>query len=198
MRSEAPSRPRHGIATILQDLQSDLSGQRLARCDHAVAGTSGRKNCPERTGLLLGTERHWSDCGERQNGGTSFAAPIVAGIQALINQKMKGEAQGNPNYVYYKLAAKEYGANGSPVCNSSNGQNIAPSCAFNDVTQGDNDMDCANAVDCYRPSGAVGVESQSIYTYMPTYKAKVGYDFATGIGTINAANLVSNWETCLH
>jgi hypothetical protein len=89
MRSEAPSRPRHGIATILQDLQSDLSGQRLARCDHAVAGTSGRKNCPERTGLLLGTERHWSDCGERQNGGTSFAAPIVAGIQALINPPTK-------------------------------------------------------------------------------------------------------------
>ena len=24
---------------------------------------SGRKNCPERTGLLLGTERHWSHCG---------------------------------------------------------------------------------------------------------------------------------------
>ena len=53
-------------------------------------------------------------------------------------------------------------------------------------------------VDCYRPSGAVGVESQSIYTYKPTYKAKVGYDFATGIGTINAANLVNAWETCLY
>ena len=134
-----------------------------------------------------------------QNGGTSFAAPIVAGIQALINQKMNGEAQGNPNYVYYKLAAKEYGANGSPACNSSNGENIASNCIFNDVAQGDNDMDCANLVDCYRPSLiGVGVEFQSIYTYKPTYKAKVGYDFATGIGTINAANLVNNWETCLY
>ena len=92
------------------------------------------------------------------NGGTSFAAPIVAGIQALINQKMNGAAQGNPNYVYYKLAAREYGANGFSACNSSKGQIISPYCVFNDVTLGDNDMDCADAVDCYRPSGAVGVE----------------------------------------
>lgn len=37
-------------------------------------------------------------------GGTSFSSPIMAGIQALVNQKM-GAAQGNPNPVYYKLAA---------------------------------------------------------------------------------------------
>ena len=37
-------------------------------------------------------------------GGTSFATPIMAGIQALVNQKT-GSAQGNPNYVYYQLAA---------------------------------------------------------------------------------------------
>ena len=39
-------------------------------------------------------------------GGTSFASPSMAGIQALIDQKMGGE-QGNPNYTYYKLAAAE-------------------------------------------------------------------------------------------
>jgi subtilase family serine protease len=132
------------------------------------------------------------------NGGTSFSAPIVAGIQALINQKMNGAAQGNPNYVYYKLAAREYGANGFSACNSSKGQFISPYCVFNDVTLGDNDMDCANAVDCYRPSGAVGVESTSNGAYQPTYDATIGYDFATGIGTINAANLVNNWATCLY
>ena len=37
-------------------------------------------------------------------GGTSFASPIMAGIQALVNQK-KGGAQGNPNNRYYALAA---------------------------------------------------------------------------------------------
>ena len=45
-------------------------------------------------------------------GGTSFASPIMAGIQALINQKT-GQNQGNPNSVYYQLAATEY--NGSSV-----------------------------------------------------------------------------------
>ena len=47
-------------------------------------------------------------------GGTSFASPIMAGIQALVNQKTNS-AQGNPNYVYYQLAA------GAATCNSSNG-----------------------------------------------------------------------------
>ncbi|MFZ0518343.1 MAG: protease pro-enzyme activation domain-containing protein, partial [Acidobacteriaceae bacterium] len=36
-------------------------------------------------------------------GGTSFSAPIVAGVQALVNQS-QGAPQGNPNYVYYALA----------------------------------------------------------------------------------------------
>jgi subtilase family serine protease len=45
-------------------------------------------------------------------GGTSFAAPIMAGIQALVNQKAGGP-QGNPNPVYYQLAAIEYGSTGS-------------------------------------------------------------------------------------
>ena len=42
-------------------------------------------------------------------GGTSFAAPIMAGVQALVNVKTKAtKGTGNPNVVYYKLAAKEY------------------------------------------------------------------------------------------
>jgi len=131
------------------------------------------------------------------NGGTSFSAPVVAGIQALINQKMNGEAQGNPNYVYYKLAAQEFGANGFSACYSTKGNMISPYCVFYDVTVGDNDMDCANTVDCYRLSGAIGVESISDGKYLPTYLATIGYDFATGIGTINAANLVNSWAACL-
>ena len=39
-------------------------------------------------------------------GGTSFATPIVAGVQALVNQS-RGSRQGNPNYVYYALAKME-------------------------------------------------------------------------------------------
>ena len=54
-------------------------------------------------------------------GGTSFASPIMAGIQALVNQKT-GAKQGNPNPAYYKLAAKEYGATGQHDCNSTLGK----------------------------------------------------------------------------
>jgi subtilase family serine protease len=128
-------------------------------------------------------------------GGTSFAAPIVAGIQALINQKMGGAAQGNPNYVYYNLAAKEYGVQGNSSCNSSKGKNIATDCIFNDISLGDIDMDCSDKVNCYKPSGAIGVESASNSAFIPTYPATRGYDFATGIGTVNAANLVNNWPS---
>src|SRR5580658_2625268 len=37
-----------------------------------------------------------------QAGGTSFASPIMAGIQALVNQRA-GSPQGNPNGTYYAL-----------------------------------------------------------------------------------------------
>src|SRR4029077_7704531 len=39
-------------------------------------------------------------------GGTSFASPIMAAIQALVNQKT-GSRQGNPAPAYYQLAASE-------------------------------------------------------------------------------------------
>src|SRR5208282_4433211 len=51
-------------------------------------------------------------------GGTSFASPIMAGIQALVNQKVGG-SQGNPNPLYYSLAAAEYGESGDSSCNST-------------------------------------------------------------------------------
>ncbi len=111
---------------------------------------------------------------------------------------MNGAPQGNPNYVYYWLAAREFRAKGAFACASSKGNAVSPECVFYDVSLGDNDMDCANAVDCYRPSGAIGVESASSSTYYPTFNATPGYDLATGIGTINAANLVNGWVTCVY
>src|SRR5579883_2824054 len=131
-------------------------------------------------------------------GGTSFAAPIWAGIQALINQQAGGR-QGNPNYRYYQLAAQEYGASGSSACNSSNGNSVASSCVFYDVTLGDIVSPCSadssNGVlyNCYLPSGTYGVVSTSNASYAPAYPTATGWDFATGIGTVNVANLVANW-----
>ena len=105
-------------------------------------------------------------------GGTSFSAPIMAGVQALINQA-SGARWGNPNPAYYTLAA-EYGAGGATSCNSTLGNNAAASCVFYDVTPipllytgagtgGDIDVPCLG-MNCYLPSGNYGVLSTAPQT----------------------------------
>ena len=132
-------------------------------------------------------------------GGTSFATPAMAGIQALINQKM-GANQGNPNYTLYKLAGAEQGAKGSTRCNSAGGTPAAPilphgECIFNDVTQGDIAVACTGATNCFGSGGGnVGVLSTSNTTLNPAYAAGTGWDFASGLGTVNAYNLVTAWS----
>jgi uncharacterized repeat protein (TIGR01451 family) len=135
-----------------------------------------------------GAPNDWSG-----GGGTSFATPIMAAIQALINQHA-GSAQGNPNPIYYALAAAEYGGSGSVNCNSSKGNTIAANCLFYDVTLGDMDVNCTGSVDCYDPAGTNGVLSTSGGNFAPAYAAATGWDFATGIGSVNAGNLVTAWE----
>jgi subtilase family serine protease len=151
-------------------------------------------NTAEGGAPCLGEPSGWAGAG-----GTSFSSPILAGIQALVNQK-QGSAQGNPNYVYYKLAAKEYGAQGSSTCNSSNGPSAG--CIFHDVTAGDIVVNCAGSASCYgyvgnqpgevfgAPDGALSVSSTS---FTGAFSATTGWDFATGIGTVDAYNLVMNW-----
>jgi uncharacterized repeat protein (TIGR01451 family) len=125
-------------------------------------------------------------------GGTSFASPIMAGIQALINQKA-GARQGNPAPVYYQLAAYEYSSSGSSSCNSSKGNGVSSNCIFYDVTLGDMDVDCVGP-NCFLGGGSVGVLSKSNTSFSPAYGTNAGWDFATGIGTVNATNLVNNWN----
>jgi hypothetical protein len=90
------------------------------------------------------------------------------------------------------------------VCDSSNGPGSAGSCIFHDVTLGDMDVDCAGPFNCFgytarnhghkmgNPDGALSVSSKS---FTPAYGTAKGWDFATGIGTIDAYNLVLNWNT---
>lgn len=143
-------------------------------------------------------------------GGTSFSSPILAGIQALINQKT-GSAQGNPNPVYYSLAA-----NSAAVCNSANGDSTAGACIFHNVTLGDIAVNCGGSDNCYGstatpttsggrggPGGGGfggfggsaknGALSTSTGTYSPAYGTSAGWNFATGIGSVNVLNLVNNW-----
>ena len=135
-------------------------------------------------------------------GGTSFASPIMAAIQSLVDQK-SGSRQGNPNPVYYQLASTEYGPTGNSSCDSSKGNAIATTCIFNDVTLGDMDVNCSffdktHIYNCYDPGGTstnrlMGALSTSNSSYSPAFGTTRGWDFATGIGSVNAANLVSNW-----
>jgi subtilase family serine protease len=125
--------------------------------------------------------------------GTSFAAPIMAGIQALVNQATSSR-QGNPDPTLYRLANAEFGTAGAPQCNARRGNNINKNCIFRDVTDGDMDVPCvAGSSDCYAPSGTNGVLSRSESKYKPAFVSGSGWDFATGLGSVDAANLVAAW-----
>jgi hypothetical protein len=119
----------------------------------------------------------------------------MAGIQALADQKA-GSDQGNPNTTYYSLARAEYGSSGNASCKSSLGNGVSNSCIFYDITQGDNDQPCiVGYPNCFAggvptvPTG-VGVLSTSKSSFQDAFAANAGWDFDTGIGTINATNLV--------
>jgi subtilase family serine protease len=127
-------------------------------------------------------------------GGTSFATPVLAGIQALVNQKT-GARQGNPNPVYYALAAREYGTAGNAGCNADLGASVGGACVFNDVTLNQDAQPCQPPFNCFDPSGQFGVLSVSDHADATAYAAHAGWDFPTGLGTVNAANLVANWAS---
>jgi len=142
----------------------------------------------------VGAPSNWS-----LGGGTSFGAPIMAGMQALVNQRWGGR-QGNPAPIYYALGRQEYGTQGKQACESFVPGGPSSNCTFYDVTVGDNDVECIGFYNCYDPAAGVGVPgvlSLSDRSYQPAYTASPGWDFTTGIGTVNATNLVLSpiWAT---
>jgi subtilase family serine protease len=95
-----------------------------------------------------------------QVGGTSASAPMLAAMQAIVDEKW-GIRAGNPNPTYYKIAKAEFGTAGNTKCYSVNQTpGTATSCVFYDITQGDNAVDCQHngsyMADCRLPSGSVG------------------------------------------
>lgn len=107
--------------------------------------------------------------------GTSASAPSFAGVMALVNQKMGGR-QGQANYALYKLAASQTYSQ----CNGSKTTALpAATCIFNDVTVGNNAV-----------PGEAGYGTSSA-----KYQSGVAFDLATGLGSVNVANLVNKWNT---
>ena len=118
-------------------------------------------------------------------GGTSASSPAFAGIMAIVNQKYG--RQGNANTILYPLA-KQF-----------------PN-SFHDVTVGSISVPCealptvttnciavTNPIKLSTSTGTITVGQIGTGT-TPQYNAAVGYDLATGIGTIDANNLVNNWN----
>jgi hypothetical protein len=103
-------------------------------------------------------------------GGTSASSPAFAGMLALISQSVGGRL-GNPNPTLYNLYAPK------PA-------------AFNDVVVGNNSMPCVV------PYSPCIVLANGDY-YLDGYNAVAGYDQATGLGSVNAANLLTAWPTAV-
>jgi subtilase family serine protease len=99
-------------------------------------------------------------------GGTSASSPSFAGIMAIVNQRT-GMRNGNPNLRFYPLA-------------------VQASAAFHDVTTGTNAVPCAG--------GSSGCNTKSGIGHMNGYSAGVGYDLATGLGSVDAYNLATYWS----
>lgn len=115
-------------------------------------------------------------------GGTSGSTPSFAGIMALVNQAT-GSRQGNANFDLYAMAAKT-GAS----CNSTNG--TGTNCQFYDTTNGTIEMPCLKS----SPNCNVSNQNDSV-GILSGYNTSTGYDLATGLGSVNAANLVTAWKS---
>ncbi len=98
-------------------------------------------------------------------GGTSFATPIFAGLLAVLNQAKSATGQGNINPILYGLA----------------GNTATYASAFHDITTGTNACTAGPSF-----CNALGASA---------YSAGVGYDEASGLGSIDFAHLVTAWPT---
>jgi hypothetical protein len=110
-------------------------------------------------------------------GGTSAATPTFAAIMALVNQQT-GQRQGSANFVLYRLASS------FPT-------------VFHDVTTGNISVPCTGGTpDCSATSSSsVGVMTTAGGGKTIAYTAGTGYDLATGLGSVNVANLLLNWSS---
>ena len=119
-------------------------------------------------------------------GGTSVAAPSMAGIQALINQA-NGGRQGAPNYIYYALSAAQTESGCNSAAQVYSVEPLGATCAFHDITLGDNLI-------CGESSCTKGTYPSALSATKMGWLAGTGYDLATGLGSVNATNLSNQWQ----
>ena len=137
-------------------------------------------------------------------GGTSAASPAFAGIMALVNQKYG--RQGQANYVLYPLATQFPSAFNDVTV----GTNTVPCATTTVYTVNSSGNTTGNypSVNCMAVSNPLSVTDNTYVTAngvaeiegeisangtIASYNAGTGYDLATGLGTIDANKLVTNW-----
>jgi trimeric autotransporter adhesin len=126
-------------------------------------------------------------------GGTSASAPSFAGIMALVNQKYG--RQGQADTVLYPLAKQFPSAFHDIIV----GNNSVP-CAYS-ATAADDSPDCiqisANSTLYYKDiddqTYGTANEGQIGSGSTVEYNATTGYDLASGLGSVDATQLVTNW-----
>ena len=131
-------------------------------------------------------------------GGTSASSPAFAGIMALVNQQT-GQRQGNANYVLYSLASKA-----GATCTSA--ASPAGTCVFYDIPPGSNNsvaclggsFDCSNTNSNANQYGILVLSNSNgapVNPLTPAFNTTAGYDLATGLGSVNVANLLLSWTS---
>ncbi len=128
-------------------------------------------------------------------GGTSVSAPEFAGMMALVDQ-VYGR-QGQANYVLYPLATKFPAA----FNDIQNGTVTVP-CATTTVSDGNTSYPPKNCQTVTTGNYTITdetygttVEGEIGFTAgTPAYNAGPNYDLASGLGSIDAYNLVTNWN----
>jgi hypothetical protein len=129
-------------------------------------------------------------------GGTSAAAPSMASIMALVEQK-HGKFQGVANYQLYQIAAQQDGN-----CDSSQltDPTAGSTCVFHDITLGSNSVACFEGnQDCGGTDSpvAVGVNLPPAiflpHSSLDGHSATAGYDLGSGLGSVDVTNLIEAW-----
>ena len=186
------SNSKHSIPDIAGFASNGWWGHALIMCD---------SNPPD-----AATSGCTSDTNFGESGGTSFVAPYMAGIAGSLVD-YTGSRQGVLNPALYALAKAQFTAAATKTACYSNGQTSntgvttglpAAACIFNDVTTSNNDVPCAaGSTNCFvNTSAAFGMLSlKNSSSLSVAYSSMPGFDQTTGIGTVNAYNLITKWNT---
>jgi hypothetical protein len=106
-------------------------------------------------------------------GGTSFVAPSLAGILALVEQHLGTGALGNIGPTLYGLASVAAPTNSATI--------------FNTIQTGNNSVPCSQGTPNCPSGGSIGY----------TASGSPGYNQATGLGSLNVANLINAWASAI-